>query len=139
MVLGWYITDGCCASHSYDTALKRTKARYVLHWSLRYDSFNILYFLRKIIKSDHLLAFDRLPDGRLLCSLSMYSKQLATVVADLSQCRLGKKAVDINYPMHVLPNDDHSSLIRGIFEGDGCLSYHMRDATWRPEFRVKHA
>lgn len=91
---------------------------------MKYDSFNLQYFLRNALDSNHpiVLDWDGGGDNRHTCSLVIHSKHLATKVHELSKCRFGKKAFDAAYPCVVEPNNDHSRLIGGIFDGDGCFS-----------------
>ena len=105
-----------------------------MRFVLRYDSFNILYFIKKALNADHPIKFDVRKDNTYVCSLDLSSAHLAKTTCDLAQCRQGKKAFDIQYPSSLLcPSDDHGSLVLGIFDGDGSFS---RTTNNRLEFNI---
>ena len=86
----------------------------------KYDSFNILYFIREALESNHLIFIDKTKKGSYVAGLEIYNKHLADTVFELAACRQGKKSFDIEYPSPIIcPTNDHSNLIRGIFDGDG--------------------
>lgn len=117
---GFFMTDG----HIY---YRHGRPGGIGFYDLRYDSFNILYFLRDAINSDHPIFFDRKKDGIYGCTLELHSTHLGKQALKLAQCRKGKKAFDIQYPSSTIcSTNDHSNVVLGIFDGDGTLKRNGR-------------
>lgn len=62
------------------------------------------------------------------CSLKLYSKHICQVMTKLGCPRA--KSFTITYP-DWMPKELHSHFIRGMFDGDGCLTYRKNQKEWK--------
>ena len=124
---GWLATDGSIES-SQRNGLKGIK------WTLRYDSYNILYFLKNILNSNHPICFAS--NGSPLAkdpatkyhkaTVNFLSKKLASKAAQVMDCTLNRKAFEVKYPERAFMDESLDvSFVRGVFEGDGTLSISL--------------
>ena len=120
---GMFLTDGGISHNKKGIPVG-------FQWNQKYDSYPILDALRDIIGSSHPIGFGAPPriDGApqyLHCTLTINSRQFADSIINFLHCDPRRKTFDLKFPSCVdakyLP-----SLIRGIFEGDGCFAMESR-------------
>lgn len=108
---GLLLTDGYLVTTAYS-----------MGWRMRYDTYPTLDRLRTILDSSHPLHFDCNESfGKTFhsVSLDLYSKHIHSKAVDLLNCNPSRKSYEVQMPSHINP-EHMASLIRGIYEGDGC-------------------
>lgn len=107
---GFFLTDG--------SITKSNNSPCGLRWNQKYDSHPILSQIRKITGSTNPITFCAHKTKYPHCILGLHSTHLAGAATDLLRCDPSRKTFDLCFPDAV--HADHlSSLIRGIYEGDG--------------------
>ena len=122
---GLFLTDG----HVRLVYAKGKTARYEIMWGQRYDGYPSLDRIRSIVDSTHHLKFNGTNyEGSLEVRLSLYSKIMASAAIQLMGCAANRKTFDLTVSeVNRINPETYSSLIRGMFEGDGCWSVnHLR-------------
>ena len=115
---GWLLTDGTL------TESMRKNIPYTVSWGLKYDSYPILQRLRTIADSTHPVTFRKVHNQYYTCELRIYSGKMFQRAEQMIGCKARRKTFDLIYPHNINPKFV-SSLIRGIYEGDGALNMNQ--------------
>lgn len=103
---GFWLADGSASSHTV---------------RFYQSSPAILEYIRALMVSKHLIYHNARADRYTLC---IGSKRMAAALARLFPFPLNRKSWEAEYP-HIPPELD-GLFIRGIFEGDGCITVDSR-------------
>ena len=111
---GMFLTDG--------TMMHRNGQFVGLRWGLRYSCYPMLQGLKRAVDSTHIITFDmwgnQSGNTYPICELRLHNTRLADQACALLRCNPRRKTYDLKFPPDI-DSQFYSSLLRGIYDGDG--------------------